>query len=255
MTIKLLPINGRNSQNVDIVNPVNIPWRKIILFLVLVIIVIFIFRLLTASDPVSYRNLGLYKAEAEMQTGDLVFVSYQNLFGYFMRGITNSVWTHVGMVMKDGEDIYVLETADYSSVSSGPKTPKNFKSKGIIVVPWEDWKSLNKHHSISYMHIETPKDWNRQIFTQKFLEIQTKNLDTFSVGPSVWVKTLWKQKYVKNQIEKNNITCHELVVKVYQNADVAKKTHSSSSYNTGNLIEKKLELNENFKFNKPMRLI
>jgi hypothetical protein len=41
----------------------------------LIIVVIFILRLLTASDPVSYRNLGMYKAESEMQTGDLVFVS------------------------------------------------------------------------------------------------------------------------------------------------------------------------------------
>jgi hypothetical protein len=36
---------------------------------------------------------------------------------------------------------------------------------------------------------------------------------------------------------------------------VAKKIYTPGSYNTGRLIEKKLELNEGFKFDKPLRLI
>jgi len=188
-----------------------------------------------------------------MQTGDLVFVSYQNLFGYFMRGITNSVWTHVGMIMRDGDELYVLETADYSSVNLKPN--KDFKSNGILVLPWEDWKSLNKHHSISLMKINTPKDWDNRKLVREFLQVQNKNLDTFSTGPSVWWKALRKQRFYDTRNEKRNITCSELVVRIYQESDVSKKIYTPGSYNTGNLIERNLELNEGFKFEKPVRLM
>jgi len=112
MTIKLLPIRGRSNQNTDntgsilkfkgiFPNKFLVIFYYILVVIVIIIIIIFLFRMLTSSDPVSYRKLGMYKAESEMQTGDLVYVSYNNLLCYFMRGITKSVWTHVGMIMRD----------------------------------------------------------------------------------------------------------------------------------------------------------
>lgn len=265
MTIKLLPIKGRNNQNNDktsifskfkgvFPNKIPVILYYVLLVIVVVILITFFLRMLTASDPVSYRNLGMYKAESEMQTGDLVYVSYNNLLGYFMRGITGSVWTHVGMIMRDEEDLYVLETAEYNSID--PKKSKNFKSKGILVVPWDTWKSLNKNHNIAYMQFSTPEDWNRSNLVKQFLEIQKKKLDDFSVGPSVWWKVLKRQKFSsKNINEKRNITCFELIVRLYQESGAAKKIYTPGSYNTGRLIEKKLELNEGFKFKKPLRLM
>ena len=186
-------------------------------------------------------------------TGDLVFVAYDNLLGYFMRFWTGSPWTHVGMIMKDENKLYVMETADYSSLQSPVKSSidnsKDFigtKNNGILVVPFETWKSLNKHHKIEHMNLITPKEFDRRTLILEFLNIQNSELDTFGVGPSVWSKNLWKRSYIESQKEKENITCSELVAKIYQSANVMKKIYTPGSYSTKDFIENKVEMEYGF---------
>lgn len=142
----------------------------------------------------SIFDFGFYKSNSEdedfsknslnLQTGDLVFVSYNNFLGYFIRGWLGSAWTHVGMIMKHENKLYVMETADYSSVkSSTSKLAKNSfkyslpKNNGLLVIPFETWKSLNKNHTITFKHLRTPKDFDRRILIREFLKIQESNLD------------------------------------------------------------------------------
>lgn len=238
-------------------------YYKVVLFIFFCIFLIFIFRVLFAKDEIKQANaksITFLELEPKLQTGDLMFVSYNNSLGYFMRGWANSIWTHVGMIMRDGDDLYVMETADYSSLepSKDVVKPQNdislkqFNKKGIFVIPFEIWKSFNKHHSISCVPLETPKIWDRRKLILEFWEIQQSKLDEFGVGVSVWSKVLWKKKF-ENQTsnEKQNITCFELIVKLLQNTNVAKKIYTPGSYYTGELADRKLELEDGFKFGKP----
>lgn len=243
-------------------------YYKIVSFVLFCILLIFIFRVLFAKDEIKNSNaksITFSELEPKLQTGDLVFVSYKNTLGYFMRGWANSVWTHVGMIMRDGDNLYVMETADYSSLeprdvlepSKDVKdiSLKQFNKKGIFVIPFEIWKSFNKHHSISCLPLETPKIpeiWDRRKLILEFWKIQQSKLDEFGVGVSVWSKVLWKKKFDENETkEKQNITCFELIVKILQNANVAKKIYTPGSYYTGELAGRKLELEDGFKFGKP----
>lgn len=194
-----------------------------------------------------------YSKESDnLETGDLVFVSYNNFLGYFLRGWLGSTWTHVGMIMKYENKLYVMETADYSSVKNLDKNQiKDLtKNNGLLVIPFETWKSLNKKHTITYKQLQTPEDFDRRILIREFLKIQEANLDTFSVGMSVWSKYLWRKRYKKssnlNQ-ERSNITCSELIAKIYQNTAVIKKKYDPGSYYTKDFIENNVEMEYGFK--------
>jgi len=239
-------------------------YYKIVSFVLFLIVIIFLFRIITAKDEISKASSKIYPfsdIQDSFQTGDLLFVSYKNTLGYFMRGWANSVWTHVGMIMRDGEELFVMETADYSSVKEDSKSLKKdnslkqFNKKGIFVVPFEIWKSLNKHHTISCVPLETPEapqKWDRRKLILEFWKIQQNKLDEFGVGVGVWSKVLWKKKFeTQDQNEKQNITCFELIVKILQNANVAKKIYTPGSYYTGELADRKLELEPGFTFGKP----
>jgi hypothetical protein len=254
-------------------------YYKVVSFILFCILLIFIFRVLFSKDEIKNSNpkiISFSELEPNLQTGDLVFVSYKNMLGYFMRGWANSVWTHVGMIMRDGNELYVMETADYTSLkdvleprdvvepskdvveplkSSKDISLKQFNKKGIFVIPFEIWKSFNKHHPISCIPLETTQElrfWDRRKLILEFWKIQQNKLDEFGVGVGVWSKVLWKKKFeTQDQNEKQNITCFELIVKILQNANVAKKIYTPGSYYTGELADRKLELEPGFTFGKP----
>jgi hypothetical protein len=112
------------------------------------------------------------------------------------------------------------------------------------------WKSLNKKHTITYKQLQTPEDFDRRILIREFLKIQEAKLDTFSVGMSVWSKYLWRKRYKKssnlNQ-ERSNITCSELIAKIYHASEVIKKKYDPGSYYTKDFIENNIEMESGFK--------
>lgn len=220
-----------------------------IIFVFLAIIAcIFLYRIVNVNYDIYSRKKSIFDIE-KYNTGDLVFVAYDNFLGYFMRFWTGSPWTHVGMIMEDEGNLYVMETADYSSIQSSYERSKNnemlLKKNGILVLPFETWKSLNKHHRIEHMNLQVSEDFDRRLLILEFLKIQNSELDTFDVGPSVWSKFLWKRKY-KNSQESENITCSELVAKIYQNSGVMKKIYTPGSYTTKDFIEGTIELEKGF---------
>lgn len=212
-----------------------------IIFVFLAIIAsIILYRIINLNYNIYNRKKSIFDIE-KYNTGDLVFVAYDNFLGYFMRVITGSPWTHVGMIMKDEDKLYVMETADYRSKNNKDLIKKN----GILVVPFETWKSLNKHHKITHMNLQVPEYFDRRLLILEFLKIQNASLDSFNIGPSVWSKFLWKRTY-KNIQEPENITCSELIAKIYQHASVMKKIYTPGSYTTKDFIENTIELEKGF---------
>ena len=256
MTIKLIPLK-KNYSNKGWFESLNLnnfkSYYQIILILILIIICIFIYRLITAKNEVGTKKKLYRDIEEKIETGDLIFASYSNLFGYFMRGWTHSKWTHVGMILRSGNELYVMETADYSSSIHRDKLTKQ---SGIMVIPLNIWRLLHRNQQISYMKLHTPKDWNRGSLATEFLHLQEQALDSFSVGPSVWMNLLWRQRYKSSfQIKDRNITCFELVVQLLQATNVAQKIYTPSSYYTHQILNRELPLNPGFSFSTPVKVI
>jgi hypothetical protein len=84
-----------------------------------------------------------FKDFNNLENGDLVFVSYNNVFGKLVQVWSGSKWTHVGMIFKnpDNGTLSVLEAAEYNN--------PNF-NKGIIEVPLKSWLKMNEDFEIGY---------------------------------------------------------------------------------------------------------
>jgi hypothetical protein len=224
----------------------------ILVCIVFTAVCIFIYRMIISKPIIKKRKKSIFDLEdfdnfSNLDTGDLVFVAYKNTLGYFMRGWMGSAWTHVGMIMKYENKLYVMETADYSSSN----LVKDFsKNNGVLVIPFETWKSLNKKHVITCRKLQTPEDFDRRVLIREFLNIQEANLDTFQTGGCnlhLWNKHIWKKSFDSSSKNDSNITCSELIAKIYQSGAVIKKKYDPGSYYTKDFIEDAIEMEYGFK--------
>lgn len=209
----------------------------ILYYLIIIGLAVFIIiSIWNASDKQEAKSL--YKQE-NLQTGDLVFVRYDNSLGYFMRLWSGSPWTHMGMVFRDvTNQVYIMETANYHATS------KLQERKGLLVLPISEWLQRNRNCQISVKPLKTPKDFDRRNLYRSFVRIDGKKLDTFGIN---WFRLLGKRSYhsLKSQ---ENVMCYELIVYLLQENEVIEKEYSASSYFPGNIIDNELKLRPGFKF-------
>jgi hypothetical protein len=227
------------------------------IYLIIVIALVILDRLFKPNDE---TKSAMYLSSEEIEnldTGDLIFSSYPNLLGKFMNLWTGSRWSHVGIILRDKSkpskgmsSLYVMETANYSHVSS--------KYKGLIVIPLEKWININKNCGLGYMRLNTPENFNRQKIAVEFKKLQDLKLDTKSMSFYKFIKLGFNQDYDSQEFKKTgleNPTCYEVVVYAYQNSKIAKKRNSPGSYTANDILNGKLPLNSDFSFEEPVELI
>jgi hypothetical protein len=226
-------------------------------YLIIVIALVLLDRLFKPKDE---TKSAMYLSSEEIEnldTGDLIFSSYPNLLGKFMNLWTGSRWSHVGVILRDKSkpskgmsSLYVMETANYSHVSS--------KYKGLIVIPLEKWININKNCGLGYMRLNTPENFNRQSIAAEFKKLQDLKLDSKGMSLYKFIRLGFSQDYDSQEFKKiglENPTCYEIVVLLYQNTKIIKKRKSPGSYWTCDILEGKLPLNSDFSFEEPVELI
>lgn len=201
----------------------------LILILLIIVVVFIILRVSTASNETVTKSI----TSSELNTGDLLFVSYKNILGTFMKAWSVSKWTHVAMVYKapDGE-IYVMETANYPDI------------KGVLFLPIAEWYRYNKNCEIAVKKLHKPNYFDDSKIIEIFDRLVDKKLDTFGTS---WFRLLSKKEY-SDLAEAENITCYELVVYLLQEANIVKKEYSPSSYFPRDMARNELPLHKHFNF-------
>jgi len=211
--------------------------------LVTILLVFILYRIYFPENGIkSIKNLD---STEHYQTGDLIFTSYHNLLGKFMRGWSGSLWSHVGIILRNKKDLYVLETADYSD--------KDPKLKGLIAVPLEQWLSINKKCRIAYMKLNRPKDFDENIIAKEFLKLQNLQLDSKSLSLKKFVKLGFKHSFSEEEFKTKDLenpTCYELIVLILQNSKIVEKVYSPGSYFASDIMEGKLKTKPGFYFDK-----
>jgi len=238
-----------------------------LIYLIIVIALVVLDRLFKPNDE---TKSAMYLSSEEIEnldTGDLIFSSYPNLLGKFMNLWTGSRWSHVGIILRDKSkpsngmsSLYVMETANYSHISS--------KYKGLIVIPLEKWININKNCGIGYMRLNTPENFNRQSIAVEFKKLQELKLDNKGMSFYKFIRLGFSQDYDSQEFripnsgtkdskkkELENPTCYEIVVLLYQNTKIIKKRKSPGSYWTCDILSKKLPLNSDFTFDEPVEII
>ena len=201
----------------------------LILILLVIVVVFIILRVSTASNETVSKSI----SSSELNSGDLLFVSYKNVLGTFMKAWSVSKWTHVAMVYKSPEgELYVMETANYPDI------------KGVLFLPIAEWYRYNKNCEIAVKKLHKPEYFNDTKILEIFESLVDKKLDTFGTS---WFRLLTKKEYSTLE-EKENITCYELVIYILQEANIVKKEYSPSSYFPRDMTRNELPLHKHFNF-------
>lgn len=203
----------------------------VMMVLVVIFILIVLYRLNNSDGCKIIDSI----ESSKLDTGDLLFVSYDNSLGSFMRVWSKSRWSHVAMVYKSSNsEIFVMETANYPD------------KKGVLFLPIGEWYRYNRKSEISTMKLNKPDIFNPDNVLKPFEYICNKRLDTFGIS---WLRLLGKKEYKKNNLEQN-ITCYEMVIHLLQEANIVKKKYSPSSYFPIDIIEGRIEYHKDFSYDK-----
>jgi hypothetical protein len=221
------------------------------IFIILLLLTIIIVALLLFYAHRGNNNIKITNpiSRDDLNTGDLIFVRYDNSLGYFMRLISGSVWTHVSMVYRDPENnLYIMETANYPGP---PYKGSTTKYKGVLFMPIAEWMTFNKHRDMGVMRLETPSDFDRNVLLSSFEKVSHKNLDTLGIS---WSRLLFKRKYKEYGNIRQNLTCYELIVHLLQQSEIAEKEYMPLSYFPRDLIKRKLNLRMGFNYRKLQKI-
>lgn len=179
---------------------------------------------------------------SEMNTGDIVCVSYANMAGKFVGSFTRSCWVHTGI-------IYVHPVTNIRYVMEGAIYGKSVY-KHFFIIPVETWMKFNNRNIIGYKKYFGPKldEMKMTCIFAKFVKYsKLRGLDP------TWLQYLITQPYKKENV-KNYHTCFETTVIVLQEMGISKKTQHYSSYFPCDIINDNIEYEENIKYSKTVQI-
>ncbi len=182
---------------------------------IIVVLVLLLIKWNSNKEIANYIQVENKEEEfLNLDTGDLVFVAYDNSLGKISKFWYGSKWTHVGIVYRDEEDeVFVLEVAEYNN--------PNFE-KGVVQIPMKSWLGLNKDFEITYKHINIPIDSDN--LYKIFNRYKNMKLHKLSANP----KNLKKFLFPIGE-DKSSLTCNELVTKIFEEMDIIPKDRFYSS--------------------------
>ena len=139
---------------------------------------------------------------------------------------------------RSDKEIFVIEACRYDK-----------EWRGVIVIPIDKWIEFNKKNILALTKISGPRICN-DIVENALSKIVTYRLQSFGLN---WTRFLWdKQPY---QVpEGNRFVCYEILAILLQEMHIIKKTYSYSNYWPGHFCWGKLDLEETYKYGKPILL-
>lgn len=204
----------------------------LIVFLLLLLLIVQI-QVYGASDAAVYTD---YIDESTIETGDILGVSYRNIFGDFIAFWTSSLWSHAGIAWRDPKDnaLYVFESADY-----------NREWCGMIKVPFTTWVNLNKKCVIGVTRLRRTDGscLDAAKLEEEFDFYQRTRFDSFNLS---WYRFLSKRTYTGEL--QTHYTCYEMIIEILQRCDVIRKEWTCSSYFPKDVIKGAMPLESGWSF-------
>jgi len=178
----------------------------------------------------------------EMNTGDLVCVSYNNFATEFVGTFTNSVWVHLGMIWVDPftNIRYVLEGAMY-----GGKHYKNF-----FAIPIETWMMINRNNLMAWKKYSGPEIDPIHMINAFAPFIKLSKLEGLNVS---WGRFLLNRKFSDHK-HLRKYTCFEAIVILGQEIGIFDKEKLYSSYFPSDLVNGKIKLCENVSYTEKIQI-
>jgi hypothetical protein len=184
-----------------------------ICFILIIVILIFI-RITLYNET---KNINSFDSKIlDLDNGDLIFASYNNVLGKIVKVWSGSKWTHIGMIFKnpDNGNLSVLEVAEYNN--------PNFE-KGVIEVPLNAWLKMNKDFEIGYrkMNIKTTSCELYDLF-EKY---QGNKLYKLSVNPNRIKEFIFPSHRTRDIKDLANLSCVDFTVLMLKDLKLIKRSH------------------------------
>lgn len=179
-----------------------------------------------------------YMEPYDMNNGDLVCISYNNIAGAFVGSFTHSIWVHTGMIWVDPETEirYVLEGAIY-----GQK-----EYQGFFKIPVVTWMNINRLNIMGYKKYNGPElDSDLMI---KTFEPFMKNSKLEGLNYS-WIRFLIDGDYTDHE-HKSRYTCFESTIILGQAIGTFAKKKRYSAYFPKDIANGTIHLNEGVSYSK-----
>ena len=150
----------------------------------------------------------------ELETGDIILFSGNYFLSYIVEYFTNSLYSHVGVVLKNPnlgdarfKGIYLLE----SGFENTPDPENHRIKKGVQIINLED-KIKNYKGRIYVRKLHCTRD---KKFYEKIIEIHsTVHNIPYDLNPIDWIKGYYKLD-IGNTQKENTYWCSALVSFVY----------------------------------------
>lgn len=203
---------------------------------ILLFIVSFIILILALLPPdLPKRQESLSTILPRVKTGDLLLVSYRNVSGYVVKIFTQSIWTHVGLVYREGRDIYVLECGYYHP-----------GLKDIIKNPILQWLQLSESSPMVWIPLEGGEVSNQDL-----------NQQLEKIGHGIFPKHLYKWLPAVIRVPYRPKTdrvffCSELIAYLFQELGIMKKEYRPSSYSPKDFMSRKITLEKPYFLGEPV---
>lgn len=177
----------------------------------------------------------------EMNTGDLVCVSYSNFASAFVGTFTNSIWVHVGIIWVDPNTNvrYVLEGAIYNGIY------KNF-----FKIQLDIWMFINKKNLMCWNKYNGPTIDAEHMMNQFEQFIKYSKLEGLNMN---WYRFLLVQDYTEH-VHKSKYTCFEAIVILGQEIGIFDKSRKYCSYFPSDLANNRIKLCPGVSYNKKIQI-
>lgn len=211
----------------------------IFLSILLILYIISMVNRFTAFDSPSKVT---YVYPDQMNTGDLLCVSYNNFATEFVGTFTNSVWVHLGMVWVDPDTNvrYVLEGAMYS----------NKRYKNFFKIPVETWLTINKSSLMAWKKYSGPEIDAKHMIDVFSQFINSSKLEGLNVS---WYRFLLDRDF-KEQGVLNKYTCFETIILLGQEIGIFRKEKMYTSHFPSDVVNDKIKLCENVSYSKTIQI-
>lgn len=206
----------------------------------IVVIVLVTLRLQSATDY-NFKRILRKRFVKQLQTGDLVAISYPSLRGQLVKVFTGSAWAHVAMIVcirRKGREVpCVLEIGRYSR-----------EERGVMLHSIDEWLEKNDERIIGWRPYLGR--FNRQRLNEFIAKHRDKNEDMFVVS---WLKSMYKVDYKPNK-EKGEYYCSEFITRLLQETGVIRKEYDPAGYKPWELIHGQMPLMEGHRYGEPYLL-
>jgi len=202
-----------------------IVWWETFLVVIIPLIIIALFCLyrIYISNPLQtdlVREKTPDEVENILETGDLVFIRYSSKHGKIVKIVTDSHWTHTGLVYRRNGECYIIEVADYT----GHDHPEH---NGLCIIPFDDWVELNDERICGYRKYTGRKSREKlekqlAILLEKYKDIK------LTMALYDWSAILFNRVYDNSRDDK--YFCSEFIAALLQELRILNRNYHCSSF-------------------------